>query len=154
MGLKSEIVSLSQREEQASYYFYQFPIKHVLKRKKKKKETRWFNSISRQMQCMCVCVCVCDVCVCVCVCAGMCLLTCTYVLYDLSDQNWLNIYTYTEWPKPQTKLNFTFWNREKPYGLCPPCPQPAFCLRKNLSQRISLIRELRMQEQRKIVHQD
>ena len=90
MGLKSEIVSLSQREEQASYYFYQFPIKHVLKRKKKKKkETRWFNSISRQMQCMyvCVCVCVCVCVMCVCVCAGMCLLTCTYVLYDLSDQN-------------------------------------------------------------------
>ena len=54
-----------------------------------------------------------------------------------------NIYTYTEWPKPQTKLNFTFWNRAKPYGLCPPCPQPAFCLWKNFSQRISLIRDLR-----------
>ena len=89
MGLKLETVSLSQREEQASYYFYQFPIKHVLKRKKKKKETRWFNSISSQMQCVrvCVCVCVCVFVCMMCVCAGMCLLTCTYVLYDLSDQD-------------------------------------------------------------------
>ena len=90
MGLKSEIVSLSQREEQASYYFYQFPIKHVLKRKKKrKKQDGLIVSVGRCSACVCVCVCVCVmcVCVCVCVCAGMCLLTCTYVLYDLSDQN-------------------------------------------------------------------
>ena len=71
MGLKSEIVSLSQREEQASYYFYQFPIKHVLKRKKKKrkKQDGLIVSVGRCSACMCVCVCVCvcDVCVCVCV---------------------------------------------------------------------------------------
>ena len=36
----------------------------------------------------------------------------------------------------------------------PPCPQPAFCVWKNFSQRISLIREVRKQKQRKIVRRD
>ena len=35
---------------------------------------------------------------------------------------------------------------QDPYGPCLPCPQPAFCLWKNFSQRISLIREVRKSE--------
>ena len=34
-------------------------------------------------------------------------------------------------------------NGAGPHGPCPPCPQPAFGLWKNFSQRISLIREVR-----------
>ena len=37
-----------------------------------------------------------------------------------------------------------FWNGSGPYGPCPPCPLPAFCLWKNFSQRIRLIREVRI----------
>ena len=37
-----------------------------------------------------------------------------------------------------------FWNGAGPYGPCPPCPLPAFCLWKNFSQRICLIREVRI----------
>ena len=36
-----------------------------------------------------------------------------------------------------------FGNGAGPCGLCPPCPQPSFCLWKNFSQGISLIREVR-----------
>ena len=35
------------------------------------------------------------------------------------------------------------WNRMGPSGPCPPCPLPAFCLWKNFSQGLSLIREMR-----------
>ena len=36
----------------------------------------------------------------------------------------------------------------------PPCPEPAFCLRKNFSQRVSLIRETRNAETKETVKGD
>ena len=35
------------------------------------------------------------------------------------------------------------WNGARHYGPCPPCPLPAFCLWKNFSQIISVIRKVR-----------
>ena len=36
-----------------------------------------------------------------------------------------------------------FWNGAGPYGPCPPCPLPTFCLWKIFSQKICLIPEVR-----------
>ena len=38
------------------------------------------------------------------------------------------------------------WNEAGPHGPCPPCPLSDFCLWKNLSQRVSLIREWENEE--------
>ena len=57
-------------------------------------------------------------------------------------------------PTAVVKQSRILWGlpRTEPH---PPCPLPAFCLQKNFSQRISLIREVRkMQKQRKAVTQD
>ena len=37
-------------------------------------------------------------------------------------------------------------NEPGPHGPCPPCPLSDFCLWENLSQRVSLIRELKDEE--------
>ena len=63
--------------------FLPIPYQACLEEKRKKKQDGLIVSVGRCSVHACVCVCVCDVCAC----ASMCLLTCTYVLYDLSDQN-------------------------------------------------------------------
>ena len=52
-----------------------------------------------------------------------------------------------------TKLisQVSYWNRAGPCGPCPSRPPPAFGLWKNVGQRISLIREVRICRQRKTV---
>ena len=47
------------------------------------------------------------------------------------------------WPLSPSSKYITLEKEQDPLVLPPPCPQPAFCLCKNFSQRISLIREVR-----------
>ena len=49
----------------------------------------------------------------------------------------------SECDKVLTGSHNWWWKGAGPHGLCPPSPQPIFCLWENFSQRISLIREVR-----------
>ena len=54
-----------------------------------------------------------------------------------------------DWEVPKKKGD---WNEAELYS--PLCPQPTFCLWKNFSHRISLIKAVEMQKQRKTVQKD